>query len=80
MESTEENTDSEGPPESPNVPVGELPDLFLYKELPGDQQRKLSCYVTAFNWSLRTIQVAQKWDPSIEEALMDNPSLVFIHP
>ncbi|KAM7058845.1 DNA repair protein XRCC1 isoform 2-T2 [Molossus nigricans] len=92
--STDENTDNEGPPESPNLPVPELPDFFqgkhffLYGEFPGDERRKLSRYVTAFNGELEDymsdrvqfVITAQEWDPSFEEALMDNPSLVFVRP
>ncbi|XP_040313194.1 DNA repair protein XRCC1 isoform X2 [Herpailurus yagouaroundi] len=92
--STDENTDNEGPPESPDLPVPELPDFFqgkhffLYGEFPGDERRKLSRYVTAFNGELEDymsdrvqfVITAQEWDPSFEEALMDNPSLVFVRP
>ncbi|XP_057348600.1 DNA repair protein XRCC1 isoform X1 [Manis pentadactyla] len=92
--STDENTDSEGPPESPNLPVPELPDFFqgkhffLYGEFPGEERRKLSRYVTAFSGELEDymsdrvqfVITAQEWDPSFEEALMDNPSLVFVRP
>uniref|UniRef100_A0A480JQU2 DNA repair protein XRCC1 n=1 Tax=Sus scrofa TaxID=9823 RepID=A0A480JQU2_PIG len=92
--STDENTDNEGPPESPDLPVPELPDFFqgkhffLYGEFPGDERRRLSRYVTAFNGELEDymsdrvqfVITAQEWDPSFEEALMDNPSLVFVRP
>ncbi|XP_061028605.1 DNA repair protein XRCC1 isoform X2 [Eubalaena glacialis] len=92
--STDENTDDEGPPESPNLPIPELPDFFqgkhffLYGEFPGDERRTLSRYVTAFNGELEDymsdrvqfVITAQEWDPSFEEALMDNPSLVFVRP
>lgn len=92
--STDENTDNEGAPESPNLPIPELPDFFqgkhffLYGEFPGDERRKLSRYVTAFNGELEDymndrvqfVITAQEWDPSFEEALMDNPSLVFVRP
>ncbi|XP_054444544.1 DNA repair protein XRCC1 isoform X2 [Pteronotus mesoamericanus] len=92
--STDENTDNEGPPESPNLPVPELPDFFqgkhffLYGEFPGDERRTLCRYVTAFNGELEDymsdrvqfVITAQEWDPSFEEALMDNPSLVFVRP
>ncbi|XP_060507314.1 DNA repair protein XRCC1 isoform X2 [Panthera onca] len=92
--STDENTDNEGPPESPDLPVPELPDFFqgkhffLYGEFPGDERRKLSRYVTAFNGELEDymsdrvqfVITAQEWDPSFEEALVDNPSLVFVRP
>ncbi|XP_065755013.1 DNA repair protein XRCC1 [Phocoena phocoena] len=92
--STDENTDNEGPPESPNLPIPELPDFFqgkhffLYGEFPGDERRTLSRYVTAFNGELEDymsdrvqfVITAQEWDPSFEEALMDNPSLVFVRP
>ncbi|KAB1273605.1 DNA repair protein XRCC1 [Camelus dromedarius] len=158
--STDENTDNEGPPESPDLPIPELPDFFqgkhffLYGEFPGDERRTLSRYVTAFNGSVsggggvlvaldaqlpllssspkygwlpttlleglvtvgaasfvavakvargrvgdpqvvhrghreledymsdrvQFVITAQEWDPSFEEALMDNPSLVFVRP
>ncbi|XP_006871424.1 PREDICTED: DNA repair protein XRCC1 [Chrysochloris asiatica] len=92
--STDENTDNEGPPESPSLPVPELPDFFqgkcffLYGEFPGDERRKLMRYVTAFNGELEDymsdrvqfVITAQEWDPSFEEALMDNPSLAFVRP
>ncbi|XP_006142080.1 DNA repair protein XRCC1 isoform X2 [Tupaia chinensis] len=92
--STDENTDNEGPPESPDLPVPELPDFFqgkhffLYGEFPGDERRKLIRYVTAFNGELEDymsdrvqfVITAQEWDPSFEEALMDNPSLAFVRP
>ncbi|XP_076987743.1 DNA repair protein XRCC1 isoform X2 [Tamandua tetradactyla] len=92
--STDENTDSEDRPESPSLPVPELPDFFqgkhffLYGEFPGDERRKLIRYVTAFNGELEDymsdrvqfVITAQEWDPSFEEALMDNPSLVFVRP
>ncbi|XP_032470073.1 DNA repair protein XRCC1 isoform X4 [Phocoena sinus] len=92
--STDENTDNEGPPESPNLPIPELPDFFqgkhffLYGEFPGDERRTLRRYVTAFNGELEDymsdrvqfVITAQEWDPSFEEALMDNPSLVFVRP
>ncbi|XP_059759543.1 DNA repair protein XRCC1 isoform X2 [Balaenoptera ricei] len=92
--STDENTDDEGPPESPSLPIPELPDFFqgkhffLYGEFPGDERRTLSRYVTAFNGELEDymsdrvqfVITAQEWDPSFEEALMDNPSLVFVRP
>ncbi|XP_037372641.1 DNA repair protein XRCC1 isoform X1 [Talpa occidentalis] len=92
--STDENTDNEGHPESPSLPVPELPDFFqgkhffLYGEFPGDERRLLSRYVTAFNGELEDymsdrvqfVITAQEWDPRFEEALMDNPSLVFVRP
>ncbi|XP_058136344.1 DNA repair protein XRCC1 isoform X2 [Dasypus novemcinctus] len=92
--STDENTDSEARPESPSLPVPELPDFFqgkhffLYGEFPGDERRKLIRYVTAFNGELEDymsdrvqfVITAQEWDPSFEEALMDNPALVFVRP
>ncbi|XP_055408788.1 DNA repair protein XRCC1 isoform X6 [Bubalus kerabau] len=92
--STDENTDHEGPPESPDLPVPELPDFFqgkrffLYGEFPGDERRTLRRYVTAFNGELEDymservqfVITAQEWDPSFEEALTDNPSLVFVRP
>ncbi|KAG8515362.1 DNA repair protein XRCC1, partial [Galemys pyrenaicus] len=92
--STDENTDNEGHPESPSLPVPELPDFFqgkhffLYGEFPGDERRQLSRYVTAFNGELEDymsdrvqfVITAQEWDPHFEEALMDNPSLVFVRP
>uniref|UniRef100_A0A4W2GCA1 X-ray repair cross complementing 1 n=1 Tax=Bos indicus x Bos taurus TaxID=30522 RepID=A0A4W2GCA1_BOBOX len=79
--STDENTDHEGPPESPDLPVPELPDFFqgkrffLYGEFPGDERRTLSRYVTAFNGELEDymservqfVITAQEWDPSFEE-------------
>uniref|UniRef100_A0A8C8ZK16 DNA repair protein XRCC1 n=1 Tax=Prolemur simus TaxID=1328070 RepID=A0A8C8ZK16_PROSS len=92
--STDENTDNEDHPASPDLPVPELPDFFqgkhffLYGEFPGDERRKLIRYVTAFNGSLEDymsdrvqfVITAQEWDPSFEEALMDNPSLAFVRP
>ncbi|XP_010621572.1 DNA repair protein XRCC1 isoform X2 [Fukomys damarensis] len=92
--STDENTDSEGQPEPPDQPIPELPDFFqgkhffLYGEFPGDERRKLIRYVTAFNGELEDymsdrvqfVITAQEWDPSFEEALMDNPSLAFVRP
>uniref|UniRef100_G3UFN2 DNA repair protein XRCC1 n=1 Tax=Loxodonta africana TaxID=9785 RepID=G3UFN2_LOXAF len=92
--STDENTDNEEHPESPTLPVPELPDFFqgkhffLYGEFPGDERRKLIRYVTAFNGELEDymsnrvqfVITAQEWDPSFEEALMDNPSLAFVRP
>uniref|UniRef100_A0A8B9XEF8 X-ray repair cross complementing 1 n=1 Tax=Bos mutus grunniens TaxID=30521 RepID=A0A8B9XEF8_BOSMU len=79
--STDENTDHEGPPESPDLPVPELPDFFqgkrffLYGEFPGDERRTLSRYVTAFNGELEDymservqfVITAREWDPSFEE-------------
>ncbi|VTJ54890.1 Hypothetical predicted protein [Marmota monax] len=92
--STDENTDNEEHPESPELPIPELPDFFqgkhffLYGEFPGDERRKLIRYVTAFNGELEDymsdrvqfVITAQEWDPSFEEALMDNPSLAFVRP
>lgn len=92
--STDENTDNEAQPESPDLPVPELPDFFqgkhffLYGEFPGNERRMLQRYVTAFNGDLEEymservqfVITAQQWDPSFEEALMDNPSLVFVRP
>ncbi|XP_051695046.1 DNA repair protein XRCC1 [Oryctolagus cuniculus] len=92
--STDENTDNEDEPEPPDLPVPELPDFFqgkhffLYGEFPGDERRKLIRYVTAFNGELEDymsdrvqfVITAQEWDPSFEEALMDNPSLAFVRP
>uniref|UniRef100_H0V649 DNA repair protein XRCC1 n=1 Tax=Cavia porcellus TaxID=10141 RepID=H0V649_CAVPO len=92
--STDENTDNEDRPESPDQPIPELPDFFqgkhffLYGEFPGDERRKLIRYVTAFNGELEDymsdrvqfVITAQEWDPSFEEALMDNPSLAFVRP
>uniref|UniRef100_A0A8C5V4E4 X-ray repair cross complementing 1 n=1 Tax=Microcebus murinus TaxID=30608 RepID=A0A8C5V4E4_MICMU len=92
--STDENTDNEDHPASPDLPVPELPDFFqgkhffLYGEFPGDERRKLIRYVTAFNGELEDymsdrvqfVITAQEWDPSFEEALMDNPSLAFVRP
>ncbi|XP_029411349.1 DNA repair protein XRCC1 isoform X2 [Nannospalax galili] len=91
--STDENTDSEAPPDA-DLPIPELPDFFqgkhffLYGEFPGDERRKLIRYVTAFNGELEDymservqfVITAQEWDPSFEEALMDNPSLAFVRP
>ncbi|XP_078216175.1 DNA repair protein XRCC1 isoform X2 [Callithrix jacchus] len=92
--STDENTDDEEHQETPDLPVPELPDFFqgkhffLYGEFPGDERRKLIRYVTAFNGELEDymsdrvqfVITAQEWDPSFEEALMDNPSLAFVRP
>ncbi|XP_020043240.1 DNA repair protein XRCC1 isoform X1 [Castor canadensis] len=92
--STDENTDNEDHPESPDLPIPELPDFFqgkhffLYGEFPGDERRKLIRYVTAFNGELEDymsdrvqfVITAQEWDPSFEEALVDNPSLAFVRP
>ncbi|XP_053463093.1 DNA repair protein XRCC1 isoform X2 [Nycticebus coucang] len=92
--STDENTDNEDPPGSPDLPVPELPDFFqgkhffLYGEFPGDERRKLIRYVTAFNGELEDymsdrvqfVITAQEWDPSFEEALTENPSLAFVRP
>ncbi|XP_006901131.1 PREDICTED: DNA repair protein XRCC1 [Elephantulus edwardii] len=92
--STDENTDNEEPPESPTLPIPELPDFFqgkrffLYGEFPGDERRMLVRYVTAFNGELEDymsdrvqfVITAQEWDPSFEDALMDNPSLAFVRP
>ncbi|KAM4801908.1 DNA repair protein XRCC1 isoform X2 [Urocitellus parryii] len=92
--STDENTDNEEHPESPELPIPQLPDFFqgkhffLYGEFPGDERRKLIRYVTAFNGELEDymsdrvqfVITAQEWDPSFEEALMDNPSLAFVRP
>uniref|UniRef100_A0A2K6MDD6 DNA repair protein XRCC1 n=1 Tax=Rhinopithecus bieti TaxID=61621 RepID=A0A2K6MDD6_RHIBE len=92
--STDENTDDEEHQEPPDLPVPELPDFFqgkhffLYGEFPGDERRKLIRYVTAFNGELEDcmsdrvqfVITAQEWDPSFEEALMDNPSLAFVRP
>ncbi|KAM6154731.1 DNA repair protein XRCC1 [Erethizon dorsatum] len=92
--STDENTDNEDRPEPPDLPIPELPDFFqgkhffLYGEFPGDERRKLIRYVTAFNGELEDymsdrvqfVITAQDWDPSFEEALMDNPSLAFVRP
>ncbi|XP_031241525.1 DNA repair protein XRCC1 isoform X2 [Mastomys coucha] len=91
--STDENTDSETPSEA-DLPIPELPDFFegkhffLYGEFPGDERRKLIRYVTAFNGELEDymservqfVITAQEWDPSFEEALMENPSLAFVRP
>nr|KAF6272593.1 X-ray repair cross complementing 1 [Pipistrellus kuhlii] len=79
--STDENTDNESPPQSPDLPIPELPDFFqgkhffLYGEFPGDERRTLSRYVTAFNGELEDymsdrvqfVITAQEWDPSFEE-------------
>nr|XP_044989955.1 DNA repair protein XRCC1 isoform X2 [Jaculus jaculus] len=92
--STDENTDNEASSEAPDLPIPELPDFFqgkhffLYGEFPGDERRKLIRYVTAFNGELEDymsdrvqfVITAQEWDPSFEEALMDNPSLAFVRP
>ncbi|KAM5236777.1 DNA repair protein XRCC1 isoform 2-T2 [Ctenodactylus gundi] len=92
--STDENTDNEDRPVSPDQPIPELPDFFqgkhffLYGEFPGDERRKLIRYVTAYNGELEDymsdrvqfVITAQEWDPSFEEALMDNPSLAFVRP
>ncbi|XP_016047946.1 DNA repair protein XRCC1 isoform X2 [Erinaceus europaeus] len=92
--STDENTDDEGLSASPNLPIPKLPDFFqgkhffLYGEFPGDERRMLRRYVTAFSGELEDymsdrvqfVITAQEWDPSFEEALMDNPSLVFVRP
>ncbi|KAM4825093.1 DNA repair protein XRCC1 [Thomomys bottae] len=92
--STDENTDCDDHPETPDLPVPELPDFFqgkhffLYGEFPGDERRRLIRYVTAFNGELEDymservqfVITAQDWDPSFEEALMDNPSLAFVRP
>ncbi|XP_052617535.1 DNA repair protein XRCC1 isoform X1 [Peromyscus californicus insignis] len=91
--STDENTDNEASMEA-DLPIPELPDFFqgkhffLYGEFPGDERRKLIRYVTAFNGELEDymservqfVITAQEWDPSFEEALMDNPSLAFVRP
>lgn len=91
--STDENTDSEAPPDA-DLPIPQLPDFFqgkhffLYGEFPGDERRKLVRYVTAFNGELEDymsdrvqfVITAEEWDPSFEEALMDNPSLAFVRP
>ncbi|KAL1769578.1 DNA repair protein XRCC1 isoform X1 [Sigmodon hispidus] len=91
--STDENTDNEASPEA-DLPIPELPDFFqgkhffLYGEFPGDERRKLTRYVTAFNGELEDymskrvqfVITAQEWDPSFEEALMENPSLAFVRP
>ncbi|XP_045148737.1 DNA repair protein XRCC1 isoform X2 [Echinops telfairi] len=79
--STDENTDKEDQPESPTLPIPELPDFFqgkhffLYGDFPGDERRRLIRYVTAFNGELEDymsdrvqfVITAQEWDPSFEE-------------
>ncbi|CAH7384863.1 DNA repair protein XRCC1 [Phodopus roborovskii] len=91
--STDENTDNEASTDA-ELPIPELPDFFqgkhffLYGEFPGDERRRLIRYVTAFNGELEDymservqfVITAQEWDPSFEEALMDNPSLAFVRP
>ncbi|XP_056652962.1 DNA repair protein XRCC1 isoform X2 [Monodelphis domestica] len=90
---TDENTDDEGP-EPPDLPIPELPDFFqgkhffLYGEFPGEERRQLVRYVTAFdgeiedymNERVQFVITAQDWDPSFEEALLENPSLAFVRP
>ncbi|XP_051845504.1 DNA repair protein XRCC1 isoform X2 [Antechinus flavipes] len=91
--STDENTEDESP-ESPDQPIPELPDFFqgkhffFYGEFPGEERRQLVRYVTAFNGEIEDymndqvqfVITAQEWDPSFEEALLDNPSLAFVRP
>ncbi|XP_027714029.1 DNA repair protein XRCC1 isoform X2 [Vombatus ursinus] len=91
--STDENTDDEGP-EPSDQPIPELPDFFqgkhffLYGEFPGEQRRQLVRFVTAFNGEIEDymndqvqfVITAQEWDPSFEEALLENPSLAFVRP
>ncbi|XP_072463946.1 DNA repair protein XRCC1 isoform X2 [Notamacropus eugenii] len=91
--STDENTDDEGP-ELPDQPIPELPDFFqdkhffLYGEFPEEERRQLVRFVTAFNGEIEDymndrvqfVITAQDWDPSFEEALLENPSLAFVRP
>ncbi|XP_074163129.1 DNA repair protein XRCC1 isoform X1 [Sminthopsis crassicaudata] len=91
--STDENTEDESP-EPPDQPIPELPDFFqgkhffFYGEFPGEERRQLVRYVTAFNGEIEDymndqvqfVITAQEWDPSFEEALLDNPSLAFVRP
>ncbi|XP_074075531.1 DNA repair protein XRCC1 isoform X2 [Macrotis lagotis] len=92
--STDENTDNEEGPEPPDHPIPQLPDFFqgkhffLYGEFPGEERRQLVRYVTAFNGEIEDymndrvqfVITAQEWDPSFEEALLENPSLAFVRP
>ncbi|KAF6376366.1 hypothetical protein mRhiFer1_009559 [Rhinolophus ferrumequinum] len=74
--------------QDPTYPRDPQPQKRPNPEFPGDERRKLSRYVTAFNGELEDytsdqvqfVMTAQEWDPSFEEALVDNPSLVFVRP
>ncbi|KAM9756998.1 DNA repair protein XRCC1 isoform 7-T7 [Dama dama] len=117
--STDENTDHEGPLESPDLPIPELPVLnktplglpgttacqgwLLSQGVDGHPSPRpapapafLSCLrVSRGSWlaprdsreledymseRVQFVITAQEWDPSFEEALTDNPSLVFVRP
>ncbi|XP_048476542.1 DNA repair protein XRCC1 [Rhincodon typus] len=93
--STDENTDvEESVSGDVDLPIPELPDLFLgkhfllYGEFPDGEHRMLSRYITAFNGALEEymndsvnyVITAEEWDDRFDEALMENSNLAFVKP
>ncbi|XP_051901457.1 DNA repair protein XRCC1 [Pristis pectinata] len=92
--STDENTDVEDGGEANDLPIPELPDLFmgkhflLYGEFPNNERRVLTRYITAFNGALEDymsesvnfVVTAEDWDDRFDEALMENSNLAFVRP
>ncbi|XP_075462553.1 DNA repair protein XRCC1 isoform X1 [Ascaphus truei] len=92
--STDENTDVEEEEEKLELPIPELPDLFLgkrfflYGEFPATERRTLHRYITAFHGDLEEymsekvqfVITSQEWDDSFEEALNENASISFVRP
>ncbi|XP_072106820.1 DNA repair protein XRCC1 isoform X3 [Mobula birostris] len=92
--STDENTDIEDTAPEINLPIPELPDLFmgkhflLYGEFPNNERRLLTRYITAFNGlledymseSVNFVVTAEDWDDRFDEALMENSNLAFVRP
>ncbi|XP_041032583.1 DNA repair protein XRCC1-like [Carcharodon carcharias] len=93
--STDENTDvEESGSGDVDLPIPELPDLFLgkhfllYGEFPNDEHRILTRYITAFNGALEEymndavnyVVTAEEWDDRFDEALMENSNLAFVKP
>ncbi|XP_060708635.1 DNA repair protein XRCC1 isoform X2 [Hemiscyllium ocellatum] len=93
--STDENTDvEESGAGDLDLPIPELPDLFLgkhfllYGDFPNDEHRMLSRYITAFNGALEEymndsvnyVITAEEWDDRFDEALTENSNLAFVKP
>ncbi|XP_038669391.1 DNA repair protein XRCC1 isoform X2 [Scyliorhinus canicula] len=93
--STDENTDvEESAGGDVDLPIPELPDLFLgkhfllYGEFPNGEHRILTRYITAFNGALEEymndavnyVVTAEEWDDRFDEALMENSNLAFVKP
>jgi len=87
QQSAEKDSDSDsGFPDLPDFFTDK--NFFFYGEFPTGEQRLLTRYIAAYNGQVeeymskrvKYVITGQKWDDNFEEALTENPELVFVKP